>query len=162
MVRQPRSRTVALGSYFTLNAAVTGSSPLVYEWYKDGTLLCTSPKSDLYVESAQLYDAGNYQVVVRNAYGTATSVTARITVEPEQPVLTASIDETGNAVLTILGRAGARYRIECADSIAEESPVWRTVATVTATTNPFSWADATAVFFAHRFYRVAEDEVVFP
>ncbi len=76
---QPLSLMRPAGLGFTLPAAVTGTEPLLYQWQHNGTnlndnvgtsgthanaLINTTPRSG---------DAGNYQLIVSNSYGVATS-----------------------------------------------------------------------------------------
>lgn len=87
ITNQPQSQiaVAACGEYFFQVGAV-GSSPLSYQWYKDGValsdsdLLGGSKSSILYFPSVFASDAGSYSVVVSNASGTVTSSNAVLTV----------------------------------------------------------------------------------
>jgi len=89
----PASQTRAAGETVTFNVSVAGTAPLGYQWRKNGTNLqdlanrFSGTKSPtLTVSSIEAADAGEYTVVVSNAYGSATSAAARLTVEPEPPL----------------------------------------------------------------------------
>jgi hypothetical protein len=85
---QPVNQTVAATS--TVNCFVTaiGPGPLAYQWRKDGSVVvdfgrvsgATTPH--LAILNVQSNDAGNYGVVVSNAYGSVTSTPAVLTVVP--------------------------------------------------------------------------------
>jgi Concanavalin A-like lectin/glucanases superfamily/Immunoglobulin I-set domain len=78
----------AVTNYSTLNArflaVVGGAPPLVYSWTKNGLLL-TNTNSVLNLTNLQASDAGSYQVVVTNSFGSVTSSVANLTVIPSLP-----------------------------------------------------------------------------
>ncbi|XP_076836539.1 pro-neuregulin-2, membrane-bound isoform-like isoform X2 [Brachyhypopomus gauderio] len=68
------------GSRLTMKCEASGSPPLSYKWYKDGTVLKKSKEVDIRgskknsrikIASAQLEDSGNYMCVVENQGGTS-------------------------------------------------------------------------------------------
>src|SRR5205085_11850130 len=83
---QPASRTNAAGDTAFFNVMAIGSAPFGYQWFKDGQALTNGGKisgafsESLIVNNALHADAGLYQVVVSNAWGTATSAIANLTV----------------------------------------------------------------------------------
>jgi uncharacterized delta-60 repeat protein len=81
---QPASQSVQGGGIAVLSAAATGSSPLVFTWYRAGIPVMTSAAaspSTLVISNAQLADAGDYFVVVSNAFGSITSTVVTLTVD---------------------------------------------------------------------------------
>ena len=70
---------------FSLVAA--GSPVLLYQWFKDGQPLPQATNSSLSLEPVVLEHAGNYQVVVTNDFGSATSAVARLEVVATPPSL---------------------------------------------------------------------------
>ncbi|HXW09143.1 MAG TPA: PQQ-dependent sugar dehydrogenase [Steroidobacteraceae bacterium] len=88
---QPASRTVAVGQSVTFKVGATGSSPLAYQWRRNGTPITGATAASYTRSNVQLLDDGaGFDVVVTNAFGRATSATARLTVLQET-VPTASI-----------------------------------------------------------------------
>jgi len=77
---QPQSRTVSAGSSVSFTVAATGSTPLTYQWQKNGTAIAGATAATYTIASAQAGDAGSYTVVVGNSAGTATSAAAALTV----------------------------------------------------------------------------------
>ncbi len=73
-----------VGAEVDFSVTVQGSTPFTYEWQKapiGSTAFVTIPgqTSDKYIiASATEADAGNYRVIVRNAYGSTTSDTANL------------------------------------------------------------------------------------
>ena len=82
---QPASQTGNAGDSVTFIVAVTGTAPLSYQWRKDGGLLPGATQSSLTLTNLQGSDVGNYDVVVSNAWGTATSAVALLSVNLAPP-----------------------------------------------------------------------------
>jgi hypothetical protein len=79
IVVQPGSRTVAIGRTASFRVRATGTAPLSYQWRKAGVTLGAATQSALTITNVQLADAGNYDVVVTNSYGSVTSAIAVLT-----------------------------------------------------------------------------------
>ncbi|MDA1273734.1 MAG: immunoglobulin domain-containing protein [Verrucomicrobia bacterium] len=77
---QPADQTVVEGSAAGFSVSATGTAPLNYQWQKDGVNVTGAIAATLSVASARAADAGNYQVVVRNAAGPVASAPAKLTV----------------------------------------------------------------------------------
>jgi len=82
---QPADAVAFVGGTLSFTVAAGGSSPLSYQWQKDGGLLVGATASMLTISNAQLSNAGSYSVVVSNTVGTATSVAATLVVKPAPP-----------------------------------------------------------------------------
>ncbi|MBL9128126.1 MAG: immunoglobulin domain-containing protein, partial [Verrucomicrobiales bacterium] len=78
----PESTAVEAGDSLVLRVIALGGLPLGYAWWKDGQALdaAVGARSALSVASARASDAGEYHVVVTNAFGTVRSETVRVTV----------------------------------------------------------------------------------
>ncbi|HUG13000.1 MAG TPA: immunoglobulin domain-containing protein, partial [Opitutaceae bacterium] len=73
----------------TFAVAATGAGPLAFQWRKGGVAIPGATTATLAIASVQSADAGNYDVVVSNAFGTAVSNTATLSVvEASVPVIT--------------------------------------------------------------------------
>ena len=85
---QPASQVVLPGSNATFSVTATGTPPFYYSWYFDSTnLLQAGTNTTLVVSNANTVDAGNYDVVITNDYGTVTSGAANLIVA-YPPVIT--------------------------------------------------------------------------
>ena len=88
ILAQPASQTVLAGSVVTFTAGVAGSSPLSFNWQRDGTNLVDGGKfsgaatASLVVSNVQASEMGNYSLVVSNAYGSINSSNALLSVWP--------------------------------------------------------------------------------
>jgi hypothetical protein len=85
LVTQPLSETV--GQYTTVPFSVVadGTPPLSYQWLLNGTNVSSATNSSYIVPYAQPAKAGNYSVIVTNAYGSVTSQVATLTVINARP-----------------------------------------------------------------------------
>src|SRR5262249_7008856 len=87
----PQSQSVLLNSNVAFSAKATGTAPLVYRWYFNGALLSDggrvsgSATTNLSIVNVQTNDAGSFQLVVTNNYGSVTSnpVTLTVLVPPQ-------------------------------------------------------------------------------
>jgi hypothetical protein len=77
---QPQSQTVLVGTNVTFTVSATGFGVLHYQWQFNSTNLLGATNSTLILTNVQLANGGNYQVVVTNSLGSATSSVAALTV----------------------------------------------------------------------------------
>ncbi|MCX8092450.1 MAG: immunoglobulin domain-containing protein, partial [Verrucomicrobiae bacterium] len=77
---QPQSQTVSPGATVTFSVTASGSAPLSYQWRFNGAPIAAATNSSLTLNNVQSSDAGLYSVVVSNAFGTALSSNATLTV----------------------------------------------------------------------------------
>jgi hypothetical protein len=82
---QPQDQTVPLGSNATFSVAATGSSPLAYQWYFNGTPLTAATDSSLTVYGVSLGQVGNYSVSVSNLVGSVLSRNALLLIQGGSP-----------------------------------------------------------------------------
>jgi alpha-tubulin suppressor-like RCC1 family protein len=85
---QPADHTVKAGQTATFKVVATGTTPLGYQWRKNGADLAGATSATLQLTNAQPADAGSYDVVVNNAAGSVTSVAATLTVNVPPTVTT--------------------------------------------------------------------------
>jgi hypothetical protein len=76
----PATMTAVYGWTATFSANAAGVPPLSYHWLCNGTNLPGATTASLAIANAQAGDAGSYQAVVSNAYGSVTSTVATLTV----------------------------------------------------------------------------------
>ncbi len=81
ITRQPTSQVVNPGTNVTFTVVATGTPPLAYQWYKNGSAILAATNSSLEILSAASGDAGNYSVAVSNASGSVASEVAVLTVK---------------------------------------------------------------------------------
>ena len=79
---QPSNQTVTVGGAVTFTVVATGTAPLSYQWYVNGTLIDGATSSSYTISSATAANAGSYTVTVTGSSGSATSSAAILTVNP--------------------------------------------------------------------------------
>ncbi len=82
IITQPSSQTAIVGETVTLMVVATGSQPLSYQWYLNGTNAITGgTNAILLLPNVQSTNTGNYSVTVSNGEGVVTSTSALLDVE---------------------------------------------------------------------------------
>jgi hypothetical protein len=82
----PLDQSVIIGAVATLSVGAEGAAPLSYQWQYGGVDLTSSARvtgvlsSNLTISPVVLSDAGNYQVIVSNSFGSVTSAPAMLNV----------------------------------------------------------------------------------
>jgi Tol biopolymer transport system component len=76
IITQPAYQTVQSGSTASLSVIAGGSLPLYYQWAFNGTNIVGATNPVLTLTNVQLTQAGNYAVLVTNAYGSVLSSNA--------------------------------------------------------------------------------------
>ncbi|MBI5769404.1 MAG: immunoglobulin domain-containing protein [Verrucomicrobia bacterium] len=74
----PVDRTVIIGAGVSFAAQAAGVPAVSYQWRKDGQPLTGATAATLTLATTRAADAGSYDVVVTNEFGTATSSAARL------------------------------------------------------------------------------------
>ena len=143
---QPASQSVYENGSASFVVSAVGSAPLTYQWRLHGTNLPGATSSVYSLSIVGLDDAGPYQVVVTNSYGSITSQTATLTVvrphantrtiplwnipADSRAYVTSGATERGlsynpvNNHLLVVSRAGsAQIQVLNADSGAELYPM---------------------------------------
>jgi hypothetical protein len=119
VVTQPVGVTRTVGQSVTFSVAASGSGPLGYQWYLNGSPIAGANTTTLVLPSVRATDAGTYTAGVRNAAGEVLSNPAVLTVNPAPiaPVITAqpqpvtvSAGQTAQFSVTTTGTAPLSYQ----------------------------------------------------
>jgi hypothetical protein len=102
IVTEPQSQVVNQWAGAGFNVYAAGSVPLSYQWLHAGTNLPGAISSAYNINSALPINAGNYQVIVSNAFGTITSSIASLTINPPPPATTPGTKVLVNGVVVLL------------------------------------------------------------
>jgi len=101
---QPQSTTVTATSNAVFTVAVSGAAPFAYQWRKGAVDIVNATNASLTITGALPADVGNYSVFIRNLFGTATSQTAQLAIQPlvitQQPTLQRVVPGT-NATFSV-------------------------------------------------------------
>jgi probable HAF family extracellular repeat protein len=76
----PQSQTVQVGSNVIFTIVANGSPSPNYQWRFNGQNLAGQTAANLSLTNVQFANVGGYSVIVTNAYGSATSAVAQLTV----------------------------------------------------------------------------------
>jgi hypothetical protein len=76
-------QTIDEGKSLKLIVVSTGSGPITYQWFRNGSAIPGATQSSYYVSSVNESDAGRYKVTVSNAAGNKTSSVIKITINPD-------------------------------------------------------------------------------
>ena len=74
----PASQDLTPGQTVGLTVAAAGTSPLAFQWRKDGVALAGATTTALTLTNVQAVDAAAYDVVISNSLGTLTSAVAAL------------------------------------------------------------------------------------
>jgi hypothetical protein len=78
---QPQNQTVSVGETATFNVSATGTTPLAYQWYENGTAIDGATSTSYTTEAVAASDDGSvFTVAVSNDVGQVTSNPATLTV----------------------------------------------------------------------------------
>jgi hypothetical protein len=77
---QPQSQVVNAGKSVTFSVNASGTTPLSYQWYRNGSPLGGATGVSYTIGSSQPSNAGDYMMTVANIAGSATSSIATLTV----------------------------------------------------------------------------------
>jgi hypothetical protein len=146
VVAYPESQTAEVGATVTLVAHTDDFQPLSFQWFHNATNALGSLTDDvLQLRSVQPVQAGNYCVVVTDAFGAATS--APVTLSVISPVQRRRV-----SALTLTGPLGSVLNLETADALTP-APNWTALDRLVLRDSPQWYFDLTAPFPKQRFYR---------
>lgn len=109
---QPASLTVPVGASATFSVSASGSTPLSYQWQRNGVTISGATQASYTLSGAQQSDSGaQFRAVVTNDFGSATSSAATLTVTTNTPpsvsITSPSVGAsyTGGSTLSFAGTA---------------------------------------------------------
>jgi hypothetical protein len=156
IISGPQNLTAMSGSSASISVVVSDLPAPAYQWYFQGSLLANSTNASLVFNPLMLTNAGNYNVVVMNSYGSATSVVATVTVT--NPVITLSATGGAGMGMTSSGFTfqlsvpiGYTYIILASTNLQDWTPIYTNV----AATGSEVLMDAAATNYNNRFYKAS-------
>jgi hypothetical protein len=153
IVTQPANLTLAQGASGLFSVTATGSGPLRYQWFFNGTALAGQTADSLVIAGAASGQAGSYKVVVSNDVAIATSSSATLTVTqplPSDPQPVAAAMVNGYFRLRLTGPINRTYVIWASTNLA----TWKRINTVNVTKVPIEFIDTSSVGVPTRLYKV--------
>jgi glucose/arabinose dehydrogenase len=93
---QPANRTVAVGQTATFSVGATGTQPISFQWQRGTTNIAGATGASFSIVAAAADNGATFRAVVTNAFGTATSNSATLTVSSNAaPVATITAPASG-------------------------------------------------------------------
>jgi len=80
IVVQPRNQSVVEADPITIGVSACGAEPVRYQWFHNGLAIVGAIGESLELAGVSPLQAGGYNVVIANGYGSVTSATATLTV----------------------------------------------------------------------------------
>jgi subtilase family serine protease len=109
---EPENQVLAVGADAMFTAQAAGADPLVYQWRFKSADISGATGLSYIRTNVQPADAGAYDVVVTNAFGSMISSNALLTVVSRPLLLSPSTSSNGIFAFTLSGEAGFNYAIE--------------------------------------------------
>ncbi len=85
ILTHPASQSAPLGANVTFNCVATGTSPLSYQWFREGVSLPGATGASLTLTNFQASQIGSYTVAVSNPLGTVASSSAALNIGARIP-----------------------------------------------------------------------------
>ncbi|MBN2505780.1 MAG: DUF11 domain-containing protein [Verrucomicrobia bacterium] len=104
---EPLDQTAYPGATVLFSVEATGTEPLYYQWQMGGERLPGATNAALSLPEVQPGDAGGYQVIITNAYGSVTSAVAVLVVYSAPVILRQPQSAAAVAGSNVLFRVGA-------------------------------------------------------
>jgi len=153
---QPRGQVGYWGKSVIFTVTAAGSVPLSYQWLKDNAPIGGASESSLVLTNLQLTNAGNYSVVVTNAYGSTASSNAYLTMNP------AGVSLALYPGVTIDGVVGLTYGIQYTTDLSNTNS-WKGLVNVPLSAPTMLWFDTQpAMSQPQRYYRVVPGPISIP
>ena len=155
---QPQSLSEMPGGTAGFAVAATSSTPLSYQWRKNGTNLVNDARlsgvttTNLTIVNVQADDAGSYTVAVSDSSQTLTSSAATLTVFLPLTIVSGPIKKDHTVSLRFSSQPGTYY-LEFKNELTDG--LWTPAATNVATDNETPISDPAATV-PHRFYRIRQ------
>ena len=80
ITKQPVNHILNAGSSASLSVTATGTAPISYQWYKNGSAISGATASALKFASATTSNSGKYYCMIKNPGSSATSSTASLSI----------------------------------------------------------------------------------
>lgn len=151
ILTQPNGQTIIAGQSATFTVAIAGWLQAAgYQWQFNGANMTGMTNSSLTIPNAQWNQAGNYAVVITNAYGLVNSANAILVVQETNKPVFKSMLVLSNGVVQgmVSGNAGPTY-IEASTNLVN----WVMVTNLILTNANVLFTDSFATNYPQRFYR---------
>ncbi|HEX5218762.1 MAG TPA: M36 family metallopeptidase [Verrucomicrobiae bacterium] len=125
IITQPFSQTATVGTNVSFTVSAVGGTPMRYQWRKESVPLVGATNATYMISSVQYSNAGNYSVVVSNAYGQVVSSNATLSVVAfSTNISLAAFDQGWYDISGFHGPANANYFVGDLDAASTPLRDW--------------------------------------
>ena len=152
ITQHPQPQSICAGGTATFTVAASGEGTLSYQWQKNGGNLSNGGHysgvntATLVITNADSSDAANYRCVVTNAYGTATSNEATLTISNGQVIISDTFDSYANQAAFQAVWPTATSSLVLGTAVAHSTPnaLYSAASTTTSYQNQRNFAETVA------------------
>ena len=148
---QPQSQTVPQGSNVTLSVSAMGTPPLSYQWRTNALKFLNRTNFSLTLTNFQATNQGNYDAVVTNTFGAATSSAAMLYLDSPLRFTNYTLTTTNSFTTLLLGRANTNYIFQASTNLAATN--WVPILTNSSPYGILSLTDTNLNGYQNRFFR---------
>lgn len=121
IITQPSNESLNIGQNASFTVIATGTSPLSYQWKKNGVDITGATDATLNILNVQNSDAASYTVLVSNPYGSVLSAVATLAITGALIPITITLQP-----ISVVGVAGGDYEfVVAATGSATITYQWR-------------------------------------
>jgi len=154
IIQQPASQSTPPGGPVVLSVSLFGTAPYSFQWLSNNIPIVGATNCTLTIPDFAAGDAADYSIVVSNAWGSATSVAASLTVMGGPVISSLTVTADGNATLNCQTLKNVASRLWATTNLAAPTD-WTPIFT-NSVTSPGTWQFADTVRMCQqRFYRLS-------
>ena len=148
----PQNPTVVIGGAASFNSTVGGTPPFSYQWYFNNAPANGATNTLLAFNPVAANEAGNYQLVVTNSFGSATSAVDQLTVLLQPNLYGFSLGTNRVFTLDLASAPGTSSRVWASTNLIN----WQVLATnIPDATGLFQFMDTNTQGSKVKFYRLS-------
>jgi len=154
---QPLNQTLAVGNQATFSVGAFGFAPIAYQWRFNSNSLSGAASSNLTLLSVATTNAGVYQVIAANGFGSVTGGPARLAIAPAPSLANLQLQANRTMKITCASnQLTIGGRLLAATNLLTPLSQWLTLTNFPAgPTAPATFTDAGATNYSTRYYRTA-------
>ena len=144
----PKAFDLVVGQVAELSIPIEGSTPMSFQWYRDGVAVLSATNATLVLSSVLPSHAGTYTLQATNAAGSAFSKALKVQVS--ESILPASVSIAGGRFSVTWVVPYGAYEWQESDNLG----IWRTIVRTNLISGPFEFGAPLGSGVQARFYRL--------
>jgi uncharacterized repeat protein (TIGR03803 family) len=155
IIQQPASQSAVTGAGVTLSVTLFGTAPYSFQWMSNNIPIAAATNDTLTISDFAAADAADYSVIVSNAWGSATSTAASLTVWGGPLISGITLSADGNVTLECQSLSNVVSRLWTTTNLAVQSD-WTPIFTNSTTSPGGAWQFTdTNTLYQQRYYRLS-------